>query len=52
MMITQYKIFNGNSYWHEFQFDSNNWDAQLASVTYFQVLESRNQVTLTWILHL
>ena len=30
---------------HGFQFGFNNWDAQLASVTCFQVLETRNQVT-------
>ena len=31
------------------QFGSNNWDAQLASVTCFQVSETRIRVTLTTI---
>ena len=41
-----------NLNYYGFQFGSNNWDAELASVTCFQVLETRNQVTLTRILHL
>ena len=37
-------LFNLNKY-HGFQFGSNNLDASLASVTCFQVSETRNQVT-------
>ena len=30
--------------YHEFQFGSNNWNAYLASVTCFQVSETRDQI--------